>query len=85
LRAKQDVIKTNMEIARVKKICPILMGFLMVILTVGCSQVVYRVKPDSPPKMGIQEAREALDLSLSLAQILQLNPHREGESWNSTC
>jgi hypothetical protein len=51
------------------KILSILMGFLIVVLTAGCSQVVYRVKPDSPPKMGIQEAREALELSLSLAQI----------------
>jgi hypothetical protein len=51
------------------KILSILMGFLIVILMAGCSQVVYRVKPDSPPKMGIQEAREALELSLSLAQI----------------
>jgi hypothetical protein len=51
------------------KILSIMMGFLIVILTAGCGQVVYRVKPDSPPKMGIQEAREALELSLSLAQI----------------
>ncbi|MCX5819159.1 MAG: hypothetical protein NT047_04535, partial [Deltaproteobacteria bacterium] len=52
-----------------KKILSILMGFLIVILTAGCGQVVYRVKPDSPPKMGIQEAKEAIELSLSLAQI----------------
>jgi hypothetical protein len=51
------------------KILSILMGFLIVILTAGCGQVVYRVKPDSPPKMGIEEAREAVELSLSLAQI----------------
>lgn len=32
----------------------------------GCSQVVYRVNPDSPPKMGEREARDAIELSLSL-------------------
>jgi hypothetical protein len=58
-----------MEIVRMRKILPILMGFLIVILTSGCGQVIYRVKPDSPPKMGIQEARETLELSLSLAQL----------------
>jgi hypothetical protein len=52
------------------KIVSILTCFLIVILTAGCSQVVvYRVKPDSPPKMGVEEAREALVLSLSRAQI----------------
>jgi hypothetical protein len=58
-----------MGIVKMKKILSILMSFLIVILTAGCAEVVYRVKPDSPPKMGIQEARDALELSLSLAQM----------------
>lgn len=52
-----------------KKILPIMMSFLMAFLATGCSQVVYRVMPDSPQKMAIQEAREALERSLSLAQM----------------
>jgi hypothetical protein len=53
------------------KIVSILTCFLIVILTAGCSQVVvvYRVHPASPPQMGVEEAREALVLSLSRAQI----------------
>lgn len=47
-----------------KKIFSI-MCFLL-LMTAGCSQVVYRVNPDSPPKMSIEEARSAIELSLSL-------------------
>ena len=50
------------------KTASMLVGFIMVILTAGCGQVVYHVKPDSPAKMGIQEARDALELGLSLAK-----------------
>jgi len=49
------------------KISSILTGFLLLILTTGCGQVVYSIKPDSPPKMSIAEAKDALELSLSLA------------------
>jgi hypothetical protein len=52
------------------KISSILTGFLILILTTGCGQVVYSIKPDSPPKMSISEARDALELSLSLAAII---------------
>jgi hypothetical protein len=52
----------------VKKIA-IMMSLLVAFLAMGCSQVVYRVMPDSPPQMGTQEAREALERSLSLAQM----------------
>lgn len=47
----------------------ILVSLLVAFLATGCGQVVYRVMPESPPKMGIQEAREALERSLSLAQM----------------
>jgi hypothetical protein len=50
------------------KILSMIMCFLTVILTAGCSQVVYRVNPDSPPKMGIEEAKNAIELTLSLVQ-----------------
>ena len=44
------------------------MGLLIIVLMAGCGQVVYRVNPDSPPKMGVQQAKDAIELSLSLAQ-----------------
>ena len=49
------------------KISSILAGILVLILTTGCSQVVYSIKPDSPPKMSIADAKDAYELSLSLA------------------
>jgi Caspase domain/Glucodextranase, domain B len=52
------------------KISSILTCFLIIILTTGCGQVVYSIKPDSPPKMSIAEAKDALELSLSLASII---------------
>ncbi len=40
---------------------------LFVIFTAGCaSQVVYRINPYSPHKMGVREARDAVELALSL-------------------
>ena len=49
------------------KISLILMCFFAAILTAGCGHVVvYRVNPDSPPQMSIQEAEDAVQLSLSL-------------------
>ena len=49
------------------KISSILTGFLLLILTTGCGQFVYSIKQDSPPKMSIADARDALELSVSLA------------------
>lgn len=43
--------------------------FITAILITGCSStVVYRVNPNSPPKMSIEEARDALELTLSIAE-----------------
>ncbi|MEI8173834.1 MAG: caspase family protein [Deltaproteobacteria bacterium] len=50
------------------RLSSILSCLLIVVMMSGCGQVVYRVNPDSPAKMGIQEARDALELSLSLIQ-----------------
>lgn len=44
------------------------MGLLIIILTTGCATVVYRVTPDSPPTMSIEEARDAYEIALTLAQ-----------------
>ena len=48
------------------KISLILVCLFAAILTAGCAPVVYRVNPDSPPKMGEREARDAVELALSL-------------------
>jgi hypothetical protein len=50
------------------KLSSILSCLLIVIMMSGCGQAVYRLKTDSPAKMGMEEARDALELSLSLAQ-----------------
>ncbi|MCG6538317.1 MAG: hypothetical protein L7F78_27270, partial [Syntrophales bacterium LBB04] len=39
---------------------------LLAIFTAGCSQVVYRVNRDAPPRMGEKEAKDAVELSLTL-------------------
>ena len=48
------------------KISLILVCFFAAIFTAGCAPVVYRVNPDSPPKMGEREAMDAVELALSL-------------------
>jgi hypothetical protein len=50
------------------KTASILVCLFIVTLTMGCGQVVYRINPDSPAKMGIEEAKDALELSLSLVK-----------------
>jgi hypothetical protein len=50
------------------KISLILVCLFAAILIAGCVPVVYRVNPDSPPKMGEKEARDAVELSLTLMQ-----------------
>jgi hypothetical protein len=41
-------------------------GFLLLLLTAGCGTVVYRVNPDSLPQMSVSEARDAVELSMSV-------------------
>jgi len=48
------------------KISSILVCLFTAILTAGCAPVVYRVNPDSPPKLGVTEARDAVELALSI-------------------
>ncbi len=50
------------------RLSSILSCLFIVIMMSGCGEVVYRVKPDSPAKMGIEEARDTLELSLSLVK-----------------
>ncbi len=50
------------------RLSSILSCLLIVIMMSGCGQVVYKIKPDSPAKMGIEEAKDALELSLSLTK-----------------
>jgi uncharacterized protein YceK len=48
------------------KTASILMGFLILILTTGCSTLVYRVNPDSLPQMSVSEAMDDIELSMSV-------------------
>ncbi len=48
------------------KVSSILACLFAAILAAGCTPVVYRVSPDSSPKMGAKEARDAVELALSL-------------------
>ena len=44
------------------------MGVLLLLLTTGCGTVVYTVNPDVSPQMSPSEARDAVELSLSLIE-----------------
>jgi len=47
----------------------LLIYFITTILMTGCSStVVYRINPNSPPQMNVEEARDALELTLSMAE-----------------
>jgi len=60
------------------KISFILVCLFALFFTVGCAQVVvYRINPDAPPKMKLKEARDAVELSLTLRN---LNPEIENVS-----
>ncbi len=52
------------------KISFILVCLFALFFTVGCAQdVVYRINPDAPPKMKLKEARDAVELSLTLRNL----------------
>ncbi len=48
----------------------VIIALMAAILLNACSQVVYRINPASPPLMDLQESKDALELSLSLAEKL---------------
>ena len=41
-------------------------GLLLLLLTTGCGTVVYRINPESPPRMSASEATDAIELSFTL-------------------
>lgn len=45
-----------------------MLSFIMIVLTMGCATVVYRVTPDSSPTMSVEAAKDAFELAMMLAK-----------------